>query len=54
MSSGDASLTDATRAWLNEAPNYHGENIPDGDFGSYGHYTQVCLTTMCPLPKSSY
>lgn len=45
MSSGNASLADATRAWLNEKPNYHGEKIPDGDFGSYGHYTQVCLTT---------
>lgn len=41
MSSGSASLTDATRAWLNEKPNYHGENIPDGDFAKYGHYTQV-------------
>lgn len=43
MSSGNASLADATRAWLNEKPNYHGENIPDGDFAKYGHYTQVCL-----------
>ncbi|KAI7787541.1 scp-like extracellular protein [Diaporthe eres] len=45
MSSGDASLTDATHAWLNEKPNYHGENIPDGDFGSYGHYTQCIWPT---------
>lgn len=42
MSSGNASLLDASRAWLAEKPNYHGENIPDGNFGSYGHYTQVC------------
>jgi hypothetical protein len=41
MSSGNASLLDATRAWLAEKPNYRGENIPQGNFGSYGHYTQV-------------
>lgn len=41
MSSGNATLTDASRAWLAEKPNYHGEKIPDGNFGSYGHYTQV-------------
>jgi hypothetical protein len=50
MSSGNASLLDATRAWLAEKPNYHGENIADGNFGSYGHYTQVCLSTQIPFP----
>lgn len=43
MSSGSASLLDGTRAWLAEKPNYHGEKIADGNFGSYGHYTQVSL-----------
>lgn len=43
MSSGDASLTDAVNAWLDEKPNYNGQKIPDGNFGSYGHYTQVCV-----------
>lgn len=28
------------QAWTNEKPNYHGENIGDGDFGSYGHYSK--------------
>src|SRR5438876_222502 len=41
MSSGDASLTDATNAWLGEKPSYDGQKIPEGDFSSYGHYTQV-------------
>lgn len=27
--------------WVNEGPNYHGEPIGQGNFGSYGHYTQV-------------
>ena len=26
---------------MNEKSNYHGEKIGEGDFGSYGHYTQV-------------
>ncbi|KAI0097262.1 glycoside hydrolase family 128 protein [Nemania sp. FL0031] len=26
--------------WLGEEKNYHGEPIGQGDFGSYGHYTQ--------------
>lgn len=30
----------ASQSWLNEASNYHGEPI-DGNFASYGHYTQV-------------
>lgn len=29
------------QAWLNEAENYHGEAIGEGDFGSFGHYTQA-------------
>ncbi|KAI3399111.1 hypothetical protein diail_7690 [Diaporthe ilicicola] len=45
MSSGNANLTDATNAWLAEKPNYHGEKIPDGNFGSYGHYTQCIWPT---------
>ena len=26
---------------MNEKKNYHGEKIGEGNFGSYGHYTQV-------------
>lgn len=40
MSSGDASLEDAVRAWLDEEKNYHGEKIGEGDFMSWGHYSK--------------
>lgn len=29
------------QCWINEKPNYHGENIGEGDFGSYGHYSKI-------------
>ncbi|KAK3202730.1 hypothetical protein GRF29_154g553185 [Pseudopithomyces chartarum] len=45
MSSGDASLEDAVRAWLDEEKNYHGEKIGEGDFMSWGHYTQCMWNT---------
>jgi pathogenesis-related protein 1 len=32
-------MTDATKVWVNEKSNYHGEKIPDGNFQSYGHYS---------------
>lgn len=35
-------LKDGTVAWLNEAPNYHNETIPQGSFESYGHYSMYC------------
>jgi len=34
-------LAAGAQAWMNEAPNYHGEVIPQGNFGAYGHYTQA-------------
>ncbi|KAJ4351756.1 uncharacterized protein N0V89_007099 [Didymosphaeria variabile] len=40
MSSADASLADAVRAWLGEEANYHGEKIGEGDFGAWGHYSK--------------
>ncbi|KAI0434183.1 glycoside hydrolase family 128 protein [Xylaria sp. FL1042] len=33
-------LAQAAHMWLAEEKNYHGEPIGQGDFGSYGHYTQ--------------
>ncbi|KAH6662784.1 CAP domain-containing protein [Halenospora varia] len=38
---GEAKFVDAANAWCNERANYHGEKIGEGNFGSYGHYTQV-------------
>ncbi|KAL8690836.1 MAG: hypothetical protein Q9218_003816 [Villophora microphyllina] len=39
------SMADASQGWVNEKGNYHGEKIGEGDFGSYGHYTQVIWPT---------
>ena len=37
----DSDLMRAADAWISEKKNYSGQKIPDGNFGSYGHYTQV-------------
>lgn len=31
----------ASQRWVDEKQNYHGEKIGEGNFGSYGHFTQV-------------
>ncbi|KAI4117210.1 MAG: hypothetical protein LQ345_002507 [Seirophora villosa] len=36
----NGSMAGASRGWVGEKKNYHGEKIGQGDFGSYGHYTQ--------------
>ncbi|KAL8720694.1 MAG: hypothetical protein Q9225_002487 [Loekoesia sp. 1 TL-2023] len=41
----NGSLADASQGWVNEKQNYHGKKIGEGDFGSYGHYTQVIWPT---------
>ena len=38
----NGSLTDGSKMWVDEKKNYSGQKIGEGDFGSYGHYTQVC------------
>ena len=38
------SLTSTTQAWVNEVTQYHDEKIPNGDFGVYGHCTQVSFS----------
>jgi pathogenesis-related protein 1 len=38
-------LAAGAQAWVNEAPNYHGEKIPDGNFGAYGHYSEYTNTS---------
>ncbi|XTI82406.1 carbohydrate-binding module family 50 protein [Cenococcum geophilum] len=35
----------ATQMWLDEEKNYHGEPIGQGNFGSYGHWTQCIWPT---------
>jgi len=36
----DNPMTAAANAWIGESALYHGENIPDGDFEMYGHYSK--------------
>jgi hypothetical protein len=47
MSSGDATLSDAVRAWLGEEANYHGEKIGEGDFAAWGHYSESVRVLLC-------
>lgn len=35
------SLEGGSKMWVDEKKNYSGQKIGEGDFGSYGHYTQV-------------
>ncbi|MCJ1284966.1 hypothetical protein MMC26_004303 [Xylographa opegraphella] len=30
----------AAQSWINEAANYHAEAVGEGDFESYGHYSE--------------
>lgn len=39
-SSGGDPLNDGTKAWMAEEKNYHGQKIGEGNFGSYGHYSE--------------
>lgn len=43
LAAGMPSMTfqKASQMWVDEKKNYHGEPIGQGNFGSYGHYTQV-------------
>jgi hypothetical protein len=34
-------MTLGAQAWMNEVSLYHGENIPQGDFSAYGHYSKL-------------
>lgn len=36
----DTAHASAAQAWINEASNYHGEQIPQGNFSAYGHYCE--------------
>ena len=40
-SSGNPSCVQAVNLWMSEKNNYNGERIGEGNFGSYGHYTQI-------------
>lgn len=36
----DTAYASGAQAWINEASNYHGEQIPQGNFSGYGHYCE--------------
>jgi uncharacterized protein YkwD len=38
---GGGGCTGAVDMWMAEAGNYYGQPIGSGNFGSYGHYTQI-------------
>ena len=42
-SSSHTPLADGARAWIGEGVRYHHEKIGEGDFGSYGHYSESCF-----------
>ncbi|XDG09819.1 hypothetical protein ABKA04_009434 [Annulohypoxylon sp. FPYF3050] len=52
-SSSNAPLAQAANMWLDEEKNYHGEPIGQGDFGSYGHYTQCMWKSTTKLGMAS-
>ncbi|KAL7624220.1 hypothetical protein AAE478_005779 [Parahypoxylon ruwenzoriense] len=43
----------ATNMWIGEEKNYHGEPIGQGNFGSYGHYTQCMWKSTTKLGVGS-
>ncbi|KAI1097599.1 glycoside hydrolase family 128 protein [Jackrogersella minutella] len=52
-SSSSTPLTMAANLWIGEEKNYHGEPIGQGDFGSYGHYTQCMWKSTTKLGMAS-
>ncbi|KAI1206081.1 glycoside hydrolase family 128 protein [Annulohypoxylon truncatum] len=52
-SSSNTPLAQAANMWLDEEKNYHGEPIGQGDFGSYGHYTQCMWKSTTKLGMGS-
>ncbi|KAK8044049.1 hypothetical protein PG993_004073 [Apiospora rasikravindrae] len=51
--SGNLNLESSAKMWLDEEKNYHGEVIPQGNFGSYGHYTQCMWKSTTKLGMGS-
>jgi len=45
--SSDDALTRAAQTWLDEMYSYNDEYIPDGDFQSYGHYSEFPNSAGC-------
>lgn len=43
-----------TKAWLAEEPNYKGENIPEGNFAGYGHYSESLSSQFLSMPPLAF
>ncbi|KAI1409883.1 glycoside hydrolase family 128 protein [Hypoxylon sp. FL1857] len=52
-SSTNTPLVMSANMWLDEEKNYHGEPIGQGNFGSYGHYTQCMWKSTTKLGMGS-
>ncbi|KAI1758130.1 glycoside hydrolase family 128 protein [Xylaria castorea] len=52
-SASSTPLIMSANMWLAEEKNYHGEPIGQGDFGSYGHYTQCMWKSTTKLGMGS-
>ncbi|KAI1387875.1 glycoside hydrolase family 128 protein [Hypoxylon trugodes] len=52
-SGSNTPLAMAANMWLDEEKNYHGEPIGQGNFGSYGHYTQCMWRSTTKLGMAS-
>ncbi|KAK9420530.1 putative Glycoside hydrolase family 128 protein [Seiridium unicorne] len=52
-SASSTPLLMSANMWLGEEKNYHGEPIGQGDFGSYGHYTQCMWKSTTKLGMGS-
>ncbi|KAI1473174.1 glycoside hydrolase family 128 protein [Daldinia caldariorum] len=52
-SSSNTPLAMSASLWIAEEKNYHGEPIGQGDFGSYGHYTQCMWKSTTKLGMGS-
>ncbi|KAI1849129.1 hypothetical protein JX265_013143 [Neoarthrinium moseri] len=46
-------LSGGAQMWMNEAKDYHGEPIGQGNFGKYGHYTQCMWKSTTKLGMAS-
>ncbi|KAK7420699.1 hypothetical protein QQZ08_010280 [Neonectria magnoliae] len=45
QSGSDSPFANAAKMWIDEKSSYNGQAIGDGDFSSYGHYTQIVWST---------
>ncbi|KAI2464284.1 glycoside hydrolase family 128 protein [Annulohypoxylon bovei var. microspora] len=52
-SSSNTPLAMGAKMWIDEEKNYHGEPIGQGNFGSYGHYTQCMWKSTTKLGMGS-